>query len=75
MIFLSLLSMIYPSALSANDYVFTYEITGKFVDGLQYEVPLGIVNYLQKYADQVNPDLLKFIHENNSLSMKIRPDT
>ena len=74
-IFLSLLSMIHPSALSANDYVFTYEITGKFVDGLQYEVPLGIVNYLQKYADQVNPGLLKFIQETNSLSMKIRPDT
>lgn len=72
--FLALLSMIRPNALSANVYIFTYEITGKWEDGLQYEIPSGIADYFEKYANKVNPLLLQYIHDNNPYGMRIIPN-
>lgn len=69
--FLALLAMIRPSSLTSNDYVFTYEITGKWEDGLQYEIPSGIADYFEKYTSKVNPQLLQYIHNNNLFGMRI----
>ena len=71
--FLALLVMIHPSSLSANDYVFVYEITGKWEEGLQYEIPSGIADYFGKYTNKVSPHLLQYIHDNNPYGMKIIP--
>lgn len=71
--FLALLVMIRPSSLSANDYVSVYEITGKWEEGLQYEIPSGIVDYFEKYSNRVSPKLLQYIHNNNPYGMRIIP--
>ena len=69
--FLALLVMIHPSSLSANDYVFFHETTGKWEEGLQYGIPSGITDYFGKYTNKVSPDLLQYIHENNPYGMRI----
>ncbi len=68
--FLSLLAMIRPVSFSANDYVDILEFTGEAIDGLQYKIPSGIRDYLEKYSAKVHPEILEYINDHNAVGME-----